>query len=245
MATLLLSDVHLDASRPDITAQFLAYIDEARGRFETVYILGDLFEAWVGDDDTDPHNRDVEKALKRLSDHGIKLFFQHGNRDFLIGEDFSVRTGCTLLPEKWVTHLHGRDVLMMHGDSLCTDDVEYQDFRRQVRSPEWQRQFLSLPVKQRYEMARAARDASQTHTSGKPVDILDVNADAVAAAMRSAGIDIMIHGHTHRPAVHDFSLDGTSMTRIVLGDWYDHGSVVVWDDGGFELKTLARRAETA
>ena len=238
MATLFISDLHLDPARPDITERCLRFLDTRAGEADALYILGDLFEAWVGDDDPEPEKRRVVHRLAELSAAGTPFFFMHGNRDFLVGEDFARATGCTLLPDPAVVELYGERVLLMHGDSLCTDDVEYQAFRSMVRNRIWQQSFLARSLEERFAIAKEARSRSLAASGAKPAEIMDVNQAAVEAAVREHGVRLLLHGHTHRPAVHRFEVDGRETTRIVLGDWYEQGSAVRLDDNGFELLTL-------
>lgn len=240
MGTLFISDLHLDAARPDITDQFLAFLDTEARHAEALYILGDLFEAWVGDDDPEPEKRRVVDALAALASGGPRSFFMRGNRDFLTGPSFASRARVRILPDPGVVELYGRRVLLMHGDTLCTDDTGYQDFRRTVRDPAWQQQFLAQPLSRRLAMAAQARDASRRHTGAAAPAIMDVNEQAVVAALRTAGVDTLIHGHTHRPGVHTHDVDGREATRIVLGDWYEQGSVLRWNRTGYSLDALPR-----
>lgn len=203
-------------------------------------MLGDLFEAWLGDDDPEPEYRRVIAALRALADAGTRLFFMHGNRDFLVGERFSTESGCALLGDHAVVDLYGERVLLMHGDLLCTDDVEYQAFRKMVRDPAWQARMLALPVAQRKALAAQVKAQTKAAVMAKAEDIMDVNDGAVADTMRRHGVRTLLHGHTHRPAVHRFTLDGEPATRIVLGDWYTQGSSVRWDASGFVLESLPR-----
>lgn len=235
MSTLFISDLHLDATRPAATQAFREFLKYRAAEAEALYILGDLFEAWVGDDDDDPRAAGIMDALAELTSGGVPAWFVHGNRDFLIGDGFCGRTGVTLLPETSVVNLGGENVLLMHGDSLCTDDHDYQEFRAMVRDPKWQAQFLALPLAARRALAAQARDASRISTGGKPMEIMDVNANAVAEAMRANGVRRFIHGHTHRPDVHEFELDGGPATRIVLGDWFERGWALEHDGNGFRL----------
>ncbi len=224
--TLFISDLHLDAARPETTAllcEFLAH--EARSA-EALYILGDLFEYWIGDDDTASGYEPVTAALRALSDSGVALYFQHGNRDFLVGTQHAARCGMHLLPESLVIDLYGTPTLLLHGDTLCTDDVEYHAFRRTVRDPAWQCAFVQKPLTERRAMAEHARAASRARTAQLAEYIMDVNGEAVHAACTQAGVREMIHGHTHRPAVHIFTHDGLPARRIVLGDWHTDGSVL-------------------
>lgn len=227
MTTLFIADLHLDAAQPDTTALFLQFVREQARGAQALYILGDLFEAWVGDDDPSPVAASVADALHGLSEDGTALYFIHGNRDFLLGHDYARRCGMRILPDPSIIMLDGEPVLIGHGDLLCTDDVAYQQFRTQTRDPAWQAQFLSQPLPARLAFAQQARAASKAHqgelrSAGRMETITDVSADTVARTFARYGVKRMIHGHTHRPAVHDYT-DGNQ--RIVLGDWYDrHGA---------------------
>jgi UDP-2,3-diacylglucosamine hydrolase len=238
--TLLISDLHLDAAHPAIAAQFLAFLERQARDADGLYILGDLFEAWLGDDDPDPAARAVIAALRRLVDGGVPCFILRGNRDFLIGERFCRETGATLLDEGSIVERHGRRVLLMHGDILCTDDVGYQRLRRIVRHPILRWVFAHLGLEQRRAIAQRLRAGSRKHIGMSAPEIMDVNAAAVSQAFRSSGVDTLIHGHTHRPAVHELLVDGRPVRRIVLGDWYTQGSVLEWSREGFELRSLPR-----
>jgi UDP-2,3-diacylglucosamine hydrolase len=240
MTTLFISDLHLDPARPDITSQALAFLESETRGADALYILGDLFEAWVGDDDPEPEKRRVIAALRRLSDGGLPCYFMHGNRDFLVGEGFGQASGCTLLEDPTIIELHGTRVMLMHGDTLCTDDHEYQAFRKMVRNPDWQRAMLAKPLAERLALARHLRETSAASMAGKSMEIMDVNQDAVIAAMRAHGVHTLLHGHTHRPAIHRFEIDGREAVRIVLGDWYTQGSALSWDADGYVLRTLPR-----
>ena len=227
MTTLFISDLHLDDSRPHITALFEHYLasDEVR-HADALYILGDLVEAWVGDDDDAELPNRIARATTAVRDAGVPVYFIVGNRDFLLGETYAARASMTLLEDGAVHDLYGTPTLLMHGDVLCTDDVAYQQLRRQLRSPEWKAQVLAMPLDARRALAAKARAESRSYTSNTDETLMDVNADAVAEAMRKAGVTHLIHGHTHRPAIHHFELDGQKAERIVLGDWYDQGSVL-------------------
>jgi UDP-2,3-diacylglucosamine hydrolase len=240
MSTLFISDLHLDSSRPRITELFENYLasDEVR-HADALYILGDLVEAWLGDDDDAELPQRIAAATRAVRDAGVPVYFMVGNRDFLLGEAFAERAGLTLLDDGTVHDIHQRPTLLMHGDVLCTDDVAYQAVRQQVRHPAWQKQILSMPLEARRTFAAKAREDSKAHTGSTMESIMDVNGDAVADAMRTAGVTRLIHGHTHRPAVHTFELDGKAAERIVLGDWYEQGSVLRVDDDGVELRGLA------
>ena len=229
MTTWFIADLHLDASRPAITQLFRTFLQQLEGRADALYMLGDLFEYWVGDDALEsPHAAGflpVIEGLRRVSDSGVAVYFMHGNRDFLVGNAFASATGCTLLPEQHVLDLYGTPTLLLHGDTLCTDDVEYQNVRKLFRNPQWQQQFLALPLAERIRQAEAMRAQSRLSMQGKAEAILDVNPQAVAAVLRDSGVKRLIHGHTHRPAIHDLMLDGIALQRVVLGDWHeDKGS---------------------
>jgi UDP-2,3-diacylglucosamine hydrolase len=240
MARLFVSDVHLDAAAPQATDQFLAFLrDEAAGA-EALYILGDLFEAWVGDDDQEPANERVCNALRALTDQGVACFALHGNRDFLLGRGFCARSGCRLLSDPVIVQLDGERVLLTHGDALCTDDHSYQELRTIVRAPAWQRRFLALPRATRELLANEARAGSRRHTARTVPTIMDVNPAAVTAAFRATQVRRMIHGHTHRPGVHDSEVDGQPAQRIVLGAWYEQGSCLRYERGGYQLQVLPR-----
>jgi UDP-2,3-diacylglucosamine hydrolase len=227
MSTLFIADLHLDDSRPQITSLFEHYLagDEVR-RADALYILGDLVEAWIGDDDDAELPQRIARATRAVRDAGVPVYFMVGNRDFLLGEAFAERAGFTLLDDGTVHDLYGTPTLLMHGDALCTDDIAYQAVRRNVRTPEWKAQVLAMPLDARRAFAAKAREDSRAHTGSTQETIMDVNATAVADAMRNAGVGHLIHGHTHRPAVHRFDLDGHTAERIVLGDWYEQGSVL-------------------
>lgn len=243
MATLFISDLHLDPARPEITRLFGAFVDgEARGA-DALYILGDLFEAWVGDDDPSETGAFVAERLKGLADSGVPVGFMHGNRDFLVGAGYARRAGMALLADPTRIDLYGRPVLLMHGDTLCTDDLAYQQFRAQTRDPAWQRQFLAQPLEARLAFAQQARAASQARQgelreAGTMEAITDVAPAAVDAAFAAHDVDTIIHGHTHRPAVHALEVDGRPRERIVLGDWYEQGSVLRATPEGFALSAL-------
>lgn len=225
MSSWFIADLHLDATRPGAIRLLLDLLEQIEGRADALYILGDLFEYWVGDDALATPDAAVFQlvvsGLRQVRDSGVKLYFQHGNRDFLVGEQFAEATGCTLLPEQQVIDLYGTPTLLLHGDTLCTDDVEYQQVRKLFRNPQWQQQFLALPLAERIRQAEAMRAQSRMSMQGKTEAILDVNQQAVEATLRAAGVTCMIHGHTHRPAVHDFLLDDLRSQRIVLGDWHE------------------------
>ncbi|MEE4162508.1 MAG: UDP-2,3-diacylglucosamine diphosphatase, partial [Woeseiaceae bacterium] len=202
MTTLFISDLHLEVDRPDIGAQFFAFLEDEAKDAEALYILGDLFDAWVGDDDPNPHYADVKKALRALVDSGVPAYFMHGNRDFMVGEDFATETGVRILPDPVAVDLYGNHVLLSHGDALCTDDFEYQKIRAMTRKPEWQAMMRAKPLEERLLLARAARAESKARGQTIDMDIMDVNEDAVKRTILDYGVDILLHGHTHRPDVH-------------------------------------------
>ena len=230
MTALFISDLHLDGSRPEISQLFLEFLEQQAVRASALYILGDFFEVWTGDDDDDIHHLRVMTGLKALTATGVPVYLMHGNRDFLIGERFAQRTGVQLLADPTVIELGGSPTLLMHGDTLCTDDVQYQRARRLLRNPLVRSLYLALPLSLRRRIAAYARAKSRTDTAAKAAYIMDVNQRAVEAAMTDHGVTRLIHGHTHRPTVHRFkSADGKPMERIVLGDWHDQPSVLKWD----------------
>ncbi len=240
MAALVVSDLHIDAARPAIAAQFKSFLDAEARAARALYVLGDLFEVWIGDDDPDPHKRAVIADLRAVADAGVALYFLHGNRDFLLGARFCEETGGALLTDPTVVELYGRRALITHGDALCTDDAPYQRLRALVRDPRWQAQFLALSIGQRQALAREARAGSVAHTGAQSAMLMDVNADAVATVFRAAQVDTIVHGHTHRPGVYAHTVDGRACTRIVTGDWYAQGRVLRWDESGLRLAALPR-----
>ena len=239
MKTLFLSDQHLEDARPEALDWMLGFLAEPAREADAVYILGDLFEYWIGDDAPSQTARTLAGATRDLVDRGVPIGFIHGNRDFLLGTDYAAQAGFELLPETFTLDLYGTPAVLLHGDTLCTDDLEYQAVRAQTRDPAWQRHVLSLSVVERLEMARNARDASMAHTGSAATEIMDVNPQSVLEAFTASDARLMIHGHTHRPAVHRVSLaDGTTARRIVLADWYDHGSYLEVTPEGFTSRDL-------
>lgn len=243
MTTLFVSDIHLDDSRPRATELFLRFLhDEARGT-SALYVIGDLFEAWVGDDDDTALAASVSMGLRAVADGGTPVYFIHGNRDFLLGRAFAARCDMQLLADPSVIMLDGRPALVMHGDLLCTDDTGYMAFRAQTRNPDWQTRFLAQPLAARLAFAAQARAQSRDHqgalkTAGTLETITDVTASSVAVTFVRYGVELMIHGHTHRPAVHTLEVGGQRRTRIVLGDWYEQGSVLRARGGELQLDAL-------
>jgi UDP-2,3-diacylglucosamine hydrolase len=239
VATLFVSDLHLDDARPRIVEAFEHFCAGEARRADALYVLGDLFEAYIGDDDDAALNARVATALRGVADAGVPVHFIAGNRDFLVGASYARRCGMNVLDDGAIVDLHGTPTLILHGDVLCTDDAAYLAFRRQVRDPAWQQAFLAQPLAARRAFAAQARDASRAHTSQTDMAIMDVNQAAVERALRGAGVTRIIHGHTHRPAIHDFTLDGKPAQRSVLGDWYEQGSVLRVDCSSAELTGLA------
>jgi len=245
VTTLFISDLHLDASHPEITEQFIGFLNSEAASAEALYILGDLFEAWIGDDDPDADKRRTIDALRRTTAAGVRCYVMHGNRDFLIGARFCRETGVKLLHDGTVIDLYGKRVLLLHGDTLCTDDQDYQRLRRIVRNPFVQFVMRRLSLQQRQRLAARMRAGSKAHIQAMDraaPQIMDVNQNEVVATLKHYSVDCMVHGHTHRPAIHQLSIDGKSATRIVLGDWYEQGSVLRWSPDGYELAELARKA---
>ena len=245
MSTLFVSDLHLDPARPEITALFLRFLQREAASADALYILGDLFEAWVGDDDPSSTGQQVADGLRRLADAGVPVYFVHGNRDFLVGQDYAGRAGMRILPDPAVVSLYGEPVLLMHGDLLCTDDHAYQAFRAQTRDPHWQAKFLAQPLAARQAFAAQARQASMSRQK-EMIDgdracfetVTDVNPQAVEATLARYGVATLVHGHTHRPAVHAVRIGDREGRRIVLGDWYEHGSVLRVSPGHCDLQAL-------
>ncbi len=238
MTTLFIADLHLSDQRPAITDLFITFLKNEARQARALYILGDLFEAWLGDDCILPHYQTVIAQLKQLTDSNIPVYILHGNRDFLIGKQFCMLSGCQLLDENTVITIDGQRYLIMHGDTLCTDDVKYQQFRSMVRNPEWQKQLLEKTPAERIALAKQYREISQSETAEKASDIMDVNQAEVEKVMHAANITTLIHGHTHRPDIHKFELDGKDAQRIVLGDWYEKGSVLKLNNNTFDLQVV-------
>lgn len=241
--TLFISDLHLDSDTPAITRTFLHFLEQQASGARALYILGDLFEAWVGDDDHGELSDSVAEALARLADGGTEVFLMHGNRDFLIGHDYAARCHATLLEDPTVIDCHGQRVALMHGDSLCTRDSEYMAFRKQVRSPEWQDAFLAKSLMERYMIAQQAREQSREANTHKTSDIMDVTYSEVINALHELDVTVLVHGHTHRPAVHTITLEEPiqgeeTAVRIVLGDWHNKGWVLEFTDEGYELRNF-------
>ncbi|MBT1882940.1 UDP-2,3-diacylglucosamine diphosphatase [Enterobacter mori] len=235
MATLFIADLHLQTEEPAITAGFLRFLRGEAKSADALYILGDLFEAWIGDDDPNPLHREMASAIKTLVNSGVPCYFIHGNRDFLIGQRYARESGMTLLPEEQVLDLYGRNVLIMHGDTLCTDDTGYLAFRAKVHTPWIQTLFLALPLFIRNRIAARMRAGSKAANSSKSMTIMDVNPQAVVNVMEKHHVQWLIHGHTHRPDVHSLTANGEPAHRVVLGAWHTEGSMVKVTPEGVEL----------
>lgn len=222
---VFISDLHLAPERPQIIDLFIRFADEIAAQADCLYILGDFLEYWLGDDDPAKSLSPVFDKLIEINERfATDIFFMHGNRDFLVGSQLAERCHFTLINDPHKIKIRNKDALLMHGDTLCTDDIEYQKFRQMVRSQEWQQQILSKTLSERIEIARSLREKSQQSTSAKDEYIMDVNQDATDKAFIDNNVDLIIHGHTHRPAIHHRTVNGIETTRIVLGDWYNTGS---------------------
>lgn len=224
MTTLFISDLHLSKEQPELLRLFLSFLAGPAAKADALYILGDLFEAWLGDDLILPEYQPALDTLRKLTNSGVPVYVMRGNRDFLLGEQFAVATGCTLIDDPTVIDLYGSPTLLMHGDLLCSDDVAYQQLRKQLRDKKWIAQFLAMPVQERIAFAQKLRQQSKQETSYKSEAIMDVNASTVNEYIKRYGSTQLIHGHTHRPAVQEY---GDGSKRYVLGDWHaDHAMVV-------------------
>jgi UDP-2,3-diacylglucosamine hydrolase len=237
MTTLFISDLHLTPSRTDITECFIRFMREEAAKADALYVLGDLFEFWIGDDDNSRFSRSIKNEFKALTDSGVPCYFIHGNRDFLVGKRFSKETGVVLLDEVAVIDLYGTKAVVLHGDTLCTDDHSYQAYRKKVHQPWLQWIFNRMPmfIKKKI-VAKVQQDIGQDKQK-KSLEIMDVNQSEVENVLSQTKTSIMIHGHTHRPNVHRINALGKKKTRIVLGDWYEQGSVLVWQKDQFNLET--------
>lgn len=235
MQTLFISDLHLCRERPAIADLFLRFLQEVAAQAQALYILGDLFEAWLGDDMILPEYQDALSAMQSLTQQGVPVYVMYGNRDFLMREEFEQISGARLIQEPHIIQLGGQATLLLHGDTLCTDDVAYQQFRTMVRNPQWQNELLAKTPEQRLALAREYRAMSKTEMAKKDAAIMDVNPQTVLSTLRQNEVRHLIHGHTHRPGIHRFDLDGQPAQRIVLGDWYDHGSYLKCEGSECEL----------
>ena len=237
--TLFISDLHLCGARPAITGLFLDFLHRRARASDALYILGDLFEFWIGDEAVEQEEfRSIIRGLRELTSSGTPVFVMHGNRDLLMAHDFERATGVRLLNDPTRIDLYGTPTLLMHGDSLCTDDTEYMIFRAKVRSPAFQKEFLGKSVAERDQIIRGYREISKSSTAAKKPEIMDVNQQAVESVMREHRVQRLIHGHTHRPKEQLFNLDGRPARRMVLGDWYEQGSVLRVDAQGWQLESL-------
>ncbi len=236
---LFISDLHLSWDKPEITRRFLAFLEHRADKTSALYILGDLFDAWVGDDDSSPPNLNIREGLKRLTESGTKVYLQLGNRDFLLGEKFCLDTGVTMLPDPVVIDLFGEPTLLMHGDLLCTDDLPYQAFRSKSRTTEWRQRVLTKPLFIRLLAARWYRLRSYFHKRQKSQEIMDVNQNTVISTMLEHKCLRLIHGHTHKPDIHNFIINGNTAQRHVLAAWTkESGQTLVWDNNGYRIETL-------
>ncbi|MGR3807496.1 UDP-2,3-diacylglucosamine diphosphatase [Pasteurella testudinis] len=236
--TYFIADLHLSEQQPHLTALFSRFMQNEAVKGEALYILGDLFDFWIGDDENSALAQLVQTEIKRLTDKGIKVYFQHGNRDFLIGKRFTEKCGLMLLPEYQIVNLYGTPVLLCHGDTLCTDDINYQAYRKKVHSIWRQKVFLCLPLFIRLRIANKIRRKSQRQKSEKPVQIMDVNPDFVLNTMQRFAVETLIHGHTHRQAIHHSHAQNRTFTRIVLGDWRKSAPYLVYDKNGYEFAEI-------
>ncbi|WP_041523580.1 UDP-2,3-diacylglucosamine diphosphatase [Gilvimarinus agarilyticus] len=236
MTTLFISDLHLHAAEPAAVQAFYAFLAGRARSAQALYILGDFFDAWIGDDDDAPLGHEVAAKLRELADTGVDIYLMPGNRDFVLGHDFANRAGGTMLPDPTVIELYGKTTVLLHGDSLCTRDEPYMALRAQLRSPEWQAQALAQPLQVRRAMAEQLRAKSKTMNSSKPEDIMDVTPEAVVEVLREHSASLMIHGHTHRPERHPLTVDGVAAERIVLGDWHDNAWCLVADETSLTLE---------
>ncbi len=236
MTTLFISDLHLDPAHPDVARGFFRFMENDAPNAEALYILGDFFEAWIGDDLQHPFIEQVKQSLRTLSDKNIPIYLMHGNRDFLIGEQFCSETGCQLIDDPSIVELYGQKVLLMHGDTLCTNDVDYLAFRGMVRNPDWQQDFLSKSLQERLAIAENIRAASKEKTGQLEYEIMDVTQSEVEKVMAAHDVQLLIHGHTHRPAVHQLEINGKAAERVVLGDWHKAGWKLSFSEQGYELE---------
>lgn len=229
--SLFISDLHLHPDHPEIEQSLLAFLQQDNSDTDAIYILGDLFEFWLGDDDIETPYKEVITALQQASSR-VPLFFLPGNRDFLVGVTFQADTGCKIIEDGLVFDLYGKKTMLLHGDTLCTDDIEYQRFRTEVRSDSWKDNVMAMALDERRQFFRSLRQQSQNAIREKSSHILDVNSDAVISAFKTSGIDLMIHGHTHRPGIHTYKVSDKTVRRIVLGDWFEQGSLLTCMENG-------------
>jgi UDP-2,3-diacylglucosamine hydrolase len=237
--TIFISDLHISLEKKEITQRFISFLQNQALTASAVYILGDLFDTWVGDDDNMPPNKKIKSELKKLTDSGVNIFLQQGNRDFLLGYRFATETGVTLLDDYAVIDLCGVKTLLTHGDLLCTDDIPYQEFRKKSHTEEWMQNVLNKPLLLRLLVARWYRFRSFFHKRKKSQDIMDVSQQTVIKVMQEYNCSRLIHGHTHRPAIHDFELNGKQVQRFVLAEWKkDFAEILYWDNEGYKKESL-------
>jgi len=240
MATYFISDLHLERIESSITNIFTEFLDDLNQN-DSLYILGDLFESWIGDDNVSELSQYISDRLLSLSERNISVAIMHGNRDFLIGKDFCKASSIELINDPRIIEIDTKKVMLTHGDQLCTDDKEYQAFRSVVRNPLWQKDFLNFPISKREKIAGEAKDASKDSKENKAMEIMDVNTDAVLKAFNDHPVEIMIHGHTHRPNIHKISNEDRKLTRYVLGDWSKNSAIILkWNEAEVELIDLAQ-----
>jgi UDP-2,3-diacylglucosamine hydrolase len=236
--TYFISDLHLSADRDDINQCLFAFLSEQAPQADALYVLGDLFEIWIGDDDQNSFTVSIAKAFNALIESGVPVYFIHGNRDFLIRQRFAKQAGFKILPEQVVIDLYGQPTLIMHGDELCTKDIDYQAFRKKARSWWWPRIMLSLPLSARRKLAEKGRATSKQKQSNLSAEIMDVTSEEVITYMQNFAVKRLIHGHTHRPAIHELVIKNQSAQRIVLGDWYEQGSVLKVSKNDIDLRSM-------
>nr|WP_205346604.1 UDP-2,3-diacylglucosamine diphosphatase [Stutzerimonas stutzeri] len=236
---MLISDLHLEEERPDITRAFLHFLATRATQAEALYILGDFFEVWIGDDAMTPFQESIAGALRALSERGVRIYLMHGNRDFMLGQTFCHKAGCKLLADPSVVQLCGEPVLLMHGDSLCTRDEGYMRLRRLLRNPLSMFVLRNLPLATRRKLARKLRNESRTQTRMKASDIIDVTPELIPGVLAEHRVRTLIHGHTHRPATHDLEVNGQPAKRIVLGDWDRQGWALQVDENGYHQAPFA------
>ncbi len=236
MSTLFIADLHLSPLRPDITACFLDFMQTEARQADALYVLGDLFEFWIGDDDNSSFSQTIRQAFKQLTNSGVACYFIQGNRDFLLGNKFCRQTGVTLLPDVAKINLYGTPAVILHGDTLCTMDIQYQEFRRKVHQPWLQFLFRRIPLFIRQKIVSKIQNKARNQKQNKQMSIMDVTADEVIHIMQQHDVQLMIHGHTHRPNIHHLNTQNGVATRIVLGDWYQQGSVLIYNSDSFDLQ---------
>lgn len=240
MTILFVSDIHISEKNPEIGEQFIDFLEKQARQSEALYILGDLFDYWLGDDDPNPEYKKIKSALTQYTNKEIPTYFMHGNRDFLIGGSFANETGIKIISDPSIIELYGEKILISHGDMFCVDDIAYQSGRKLTRSPNWQKMILAKSLKERKAFAYKAREKSSKHIQEANEILMDVNQGEINKTFKKYGLNQIIHGHTHKPAIHNSVIKGESYKRIVLGDWYEQGSILKWDQSGPELVTLNR-----